>query len=78
VPLTPGTIRRIAVEIVKEHALPFDVVAAWRSLRKSPYIEIVLNSLSGSGPERVSVGVTDWMSESQIRQELVAQLHARQ
>jgi hypothetical protein len=78
VTLTPTAIRRIATDVIKEHALPFDVVAVWRSLRKSPYIEIVLSSWeSYVPPGRVFLGVNDWMSEYQIRQMIVASLCER-
>jgi hypothetical protein len=73
--LTPTAIRRIATDVVTEYALPFDVVAAWRSLRKSPYIEIVLRSWERDASGRVFLGVNDWMSESQIRHAIIARLY---
>ena len=76
--LTPGAIRRIAMDVLRDEALPFDVIAAWRSIPKSPYIEIVLSRWKAdAGPERVFIGVNDWMSESQIRQTLTSRVHAQ-
>jgi len=71
------TIRRIATDVVEGLSLPFDVVAARRSVRSSAYVEILLSDWeSRSGPGWKFVGVNDWMSESQMRQAIAAQLTA--
>jgi hypothetical protein len=74
--LTPRIIRRIAADVVRAEALPFDVIAAWRSLPRSPYIEVVLSHWQADA-ERLFLGVNDWMSETQVRQTLMARLHAQ-